>query len=267
MSRSTAVIDSKPGIAAQAPPNEVLFRRWQQSGDMRAREQLVERYLPLSRRLARKISGNWDNYEDLAQVASIGLLHAIDRFDPARGIRFESYAVPTIVGELKRHLRDTSWDVHVPRSLQELALKVEQATRQLTVSTGRNPTYQELAQYLEVSVETVLEAAEAAYAHHAASLEAPRRDMFDEQDGQTLGDTISVDDGRFDLVEAAASLGQAACKLTERERVVLARRFVADETQAEIAEAIGVSQMQVSRILRQALSRLEVLMRDTSCGG
>jgi len=237
-----------------------LFERWQSHGDRRARELLVERFMPVARKLAWRYRGAREPLEDLVQVASVGLLNAIDRFDATRGTSFTSFAVPTIIGEIKRYFRDLGWSVHVPRSSQELALKVENAQRKLMPAIGRSPTVQELAQYLELSIEDVLDALEASAAHHSTSLDAPRQDG-DEEVG-TLADSLGTDDERFELIELGATIAPAARQLTERERHVLALRFLEDRTQSEIAEQIGVSQMQVSRILRQSVARLSELVAD-----
>ncbi|HEY2657833.1 MAG TPA: SigB/SigF/SigG family RNA polymerase sigma factor [Solirubrobacteraceae bacterium] len=231
-----------------------LFERWQRDGDARAREQLVERFLPLARKLARRFQGAQEPIEDLVQVASLALVKAIDRFEPGRGVTFQSFAVPTIVGELKRYFRDTGWSVHVPRGAQERAVKVEQTRRRLAAASGREPTFNDLAQYLELSLEEVIDAVEVSSAHHAVSLETPREDG-DEQAG-TLGDSIGEVDEHYDLVETGICIEQAAKHLPERERLALALRFVGDRTQTEIASELGVSQMQVSRILRGALATL-----------
>lgn len=238
-----------------------LFDAWQQHGDSRARELLAERYLPFARRLARRFQCPRELLDDLDQVASLGLVKAIDRFDRTRGVTFKSYAVPTILGELKRYFRDSGWAVHVPRAMQERALKVEQARRETATRTGRSPSFNELAEYLELSVDDVLEAVEAAAAHHSVSFETPIGDG--EGESGTLGDGLGETDPGFELAEMDAMLGRAAAHLSERERRVLALRFVADQPQTEIAEAIGVSQMQVSRILRRTLGRLETLMDDS----
>lgn len=231
-----------------------LFIRWQREGDRRAREQLVLRYLPVAKRLARRYRGACEPLEDLEQVASLGLVKAIDRYEPGRGISFQSFAVPTILGELKRYFRDCGWSVHMPRGIQDLAIKVERASRTLTAGTGHAPTINELAEYLELSKQEVLEAIEAAAAHHSISLETPCDDG--EGHAPTLGDTLGEEDGRFETVELGASIAQAAAHLPERERQVLALKFVGDRVQTQIAQEIGVSQMQVSRIMRRALSRL-----------
>jgi len=231
-----------------------LFERWQRHGDSRAREQLVERFLPLARKLARRFQGAQEPMEDLVQVASLALVKAINRFEPRRGVTFQSFAVPTIVGELKRYFRDTGWAVHVPRGAQERAVKVEQTRRRMAAESGREPTFNDLAEYLELSIEEVVEAVEVSSAHHAVSLETPREDG-DEQAG-TLGDSIGEVDERYDLVDTGICIEQAAKHLPERDRLALALRFVGDRTQTDIASEMGVSQMQVSRILRGALATL-----------
>jgi RNA polymerase sigma-B factor len=237
--------------------NNELFVRWQSDGDQRAREELVERFLPLARNLARRYSGAREPFDDLLQVASLGLVKAIDRFDVNRGAAFSSFAVPTILGELKRYFRDLGWSVHVPRGAQEQALKVQEAHERLTTKTGRPPTVSELAEYLELSVEDILDALETAAAHHSTSLDAPREDRDDESG--SLVDAFGDEDHRYELVEESATISVAARELTPRERRVLALRFAGDMTQTQIAQEIGVSQMQVSRILRRALARLREL--------
>ncbi len=234
-----------------------LFVRWQKSGDQRAREELVDRFLPLARNLARRYSGAREPFDDLLQVASLGLVKAIDRFDVDRGAAFSSFAVPTILGELKRYFRDLGWAVHVPRGAQEQALKVQEAQERLTTRTGRPPTVTDLAEYLEIPVEDVLDALETAAAHHSASLDAPREDG--DEDSGTLVDVFGQEDQRYELIDQTVTVSVAARALSARERKVLALRFVHDMTQTQIAQEIGVSQMQVSRILRRALSRLREL--------
>jgi RNA polymerase sigma-B factor len=182
---------------------------------------------------------------------------AVDRFDSGRGTAFSSFAVPTILGELKRYFRDLGWSVHVPRGAQERALKVEEAHHLLTTRTGRAPSVPQLAEYLEMDIEDVLEALETANAHHATSLETPRDDITGETG--TLADAFGEEDQRFELVDASVTIAAAARHLSARERSVLVLRFVKDLTQTQIADEIGVSQMQVSRILRRALARLREL--------
>jgi RNA polymerase sigma-B factor len=237
--------------------SEDLFIRWQKHHDQRARDELVDRFLPLARKLARRYAGAREPFDDLVQVASLGLVKAVDRFDTSRGTAFSSFAVPTILGELKRYFRDLGWSVHVPRGAQELALKVENAQQKLTAKTGRPPTVDQLAQYVELSLEEVLDALETAGAHHSASLDAPRDDV----DGEagTLADSFGEEDERYELVDASVTIAAAASELSARDRRVLVLRFVDDLTQTQIADEIGVSQMQVSRILRRALGRLREL--------
>src|SRR5437764_4286714 len=238
--------------------NKQLFVRWQQDGDQRAREELVDRFLPLARNLARRYAGAREPFDDLLQVASLGLGEAIGRFYVDRGAAFSSFAVPTILGELKRYFRDLGWSVHVPRGAQEQALKVQEAHERLTTKTGRPPTVNELAEYLELSVEDVLDALETAAAHHSTSLDAPREDRSSGESG-SLVDVFGEEDSRYELVDETVTISVAARELSARERRVLALRFVNDMTQTQIAQEIGVSQMQVSRILRRALSRLREL--------
>jgi len=235
-------------------PTQTLFRRWHERRDERAREELVRQYLPLARKLARRYRGAREPLDDLEQVASLGLVKAIDRYDASRGIGFQHFAAPTILGELKRYFRDSGWAVHMPRGIQELALRVAQAERQLAAKTGREPTYNEIAEFLEISVVEVLEAAEAAAAHHAVSFDTPHDDG--DGDAGTLGDSIGAIDERFALITLTASIAPAARRLSDRDRRVLALRFVEDRTQSEIADEVGVSQMQISRILSKALRQL-----------
>jgi RNA polymerase sigma-B factor len=247
-------------LAIPRTHSDELFVRWHKHGDQRAREELVERFLPLARKLARRYAGPREPFEDLLQVASLGLVKAVDRFDVERGTAFSSFAVPTILGELKRYFRDLGWSVHVPRGAQEQALRVEEAQQRLTGKTGRPPRVHELAEYLEMSIEDVLDALETASAHHSTSLDAPRDDG--EEDSGSLADAFGECDERFELVDASVTISVAAQELSARERRVLVLRFVEDMTQTQIAEQIGVSQMQVSRILRRALARLRELTRS-----
>lgn len=238
-----------------------LFDRWQQHRDQQARDELVNRFLPLARKLARRYAGAREPFEDLMQVASLGLVKAVDRFDARRGTAFSSFAVPTILGELKRYFRDLGWSVHVPRGAQEQALRVEEAQHALSARTGRPPSVPELAEYLELSIEEVIEALETAGAHHSTSLDAPRDES--EGDAGTLADAFGEHDDRFELIDASVSISAAARQLSPRERSVLGLRFVRDMTQTQIAQEVGVSQMQVSRILRRALARLRELTQGS----
>lgn len=241
------------GSVASLPDGE-LFARARFSADMRARETLIRRYLPLARRLARRYQHTDEPLEDLVQVASIGLLKAIDRFDCAREVMFSSYAVPTILGELKRHFRDRTWSVRVPRDLQELALRVDQAVAKLSIGSRRAPSVGEIARVVDASEQQVLDALEAMGAYRAGSLDAPRSTR--EEEAETIADSLGTEDSGFERAEERATLQPLFERISERERVVLELRFGEDLTQAEIGERIGVSQMQVSRLIRQALTRL-----------
>ncbi|HEV2768616.1 MAG TPA: SigB/SigF/SigG family RNA polymerase sigma factor [Solirubrobacteraceae bacterium] len=231
------------------------FARWQRHGDQDARAALIERYLPLARRLARRYAQADEPLDDLVQVAAIGLVKAVDRFDVQRPVAFSSYAVPTILGELKRHFRDRTWSMRVPRDLQELALRADRVAEDLSGELGRRPTISELARALEIGEEQVLEAIEAAGAYRAASLEAPRRS---EDADETVGDGVGLDEPGFGLAEDRALLARLMNTLTEHERLILRLRFEQDLTQSEIGDAVGISQMQVSRIIRRCLGRLSV---------
>lgn len=239
-----------------------LFARWQQEGDRAARDLLAERYLPLARSLARRYDRSAEPFDDLLQVASLGLVKAIDRFDASRGYAFASYAVPTILGELKRYFRDSGWSVHVPRGAQERALKVEEARQVLTGDLNRPPTVGELAQYMELDFEEVLAALQAAQAYDSLSLDAPR--PSEDGGGESFGESLGQLDGRFELADDNVTLARAMRHLPERERQVLHLRFAMDLTQTEIAKCVGVSQMQVSRLLRRSLDRLRELVDDPS---
>jgi RNA polymerase sigma-B factor len=242
-----------------------LLLRCKTHGDQAARDELIRRYLPLARKLARRYAGAREPLDDLIQVASVGLVKAVDRFDPQRGIAFPAFAVPTILGELKRYFRDLGWSVHVPRGTQEMALQIGQATERLTSGSGRAPSVSELAQYLEWSLEDVVDALEAASAHHAVSLDAPRESGHDEP-ASTLGRALGGEDPGYAVVDTRLTLAAAVRLLPARDRRILCLRFVADLTQTQIAERIGISQMQVSRILRRALARLGELAVDGAPG-
>ena len=226
-------------------------------GDLAARDALVERFLPLARQLARRYQRGSEPLDDLVQVACIGLVKAVDRFDPERGTAFSSYAVPTILGELKRYFRDAGWAVHVPRGMQERVMSVNQAVTRLSRDLGRSPTPQEIAEAIGESVELVLEALEAAIAYDAVSLDTPRANG--EDGGDTYADTVGAIDERYELVEYTTAIAPTVKALPERDRLVLKLRFEDDLTQLEIAERIGVSQMHVSRLIRRALTRLRTV--------
>lgn len=248
--RSTATVTQMPSLV----PDLELFARMRIDGDPAAREVLVERYLPLARRLARRYQHTDEPIEDLVQVASIGLLKAVDRFDCSRDVMFSSYAVPTILGELKRHFRDRTWSVRVPRDLQELALRVDQTVTRLSLGRRRSPSVAEIAEAVDVSDEQVLEAMEAMGAYRTTSLDSPRSARDEET--ESVAEGLGAPDLGFERAEERATLEPLMSRISARERTVLRLRFGQDLTQAEIGERIGVSQMQVSRLIRQALTRL-----------
>ncbi|MDP1846397.1 MAG: SigB/SigF/SigG family RNA polymerase sigma factor [Solirubrobacteraceae bacterium] len=230
-----------------------LFRAWVDQGDRRARAQLIERFLPLARSLARRYERGAEPLEDLVQVASVALVKAIDRYDPARGYAFSSFAVPTIAGELKRHFRDQTWMVRPPRGIQEVTLRVEGALARLTQQLDRSPTTRELADAVGVDDEAILEAMQARSARGALSLHAPQGDPAD---AMSLQDTLGAVDPDIERAETRAELDRLMTEVSPRAREMLRMRFEEDMTQAEIGAAIGISQMQVSRILRQTIAKL-----------
>ncbi len=243
---------------AGADPINALALRWQEEGDQAARDELFQRFQPLARRLAARYTNPHEPLEDLVQVAYLGLLGAVDRFDPRRGARFSSFAIPTILGELKRYFRNTGWSAHVPRGAQEMALRVDRASARMAADTGRTPRVAELAEYLEVSLEDVIAGLEAGSAHYSVSLDAPAPGSGTEEP-QSLGDGLGAGDDGYALVEAKLSLSAAMTRLPHLERRALALRIDGDLKQSEIAEQMGCSQMQVSRLLRRAQANLRAL--------
>lgn len=244
---------SAPGLVG----SEELFQSWRVHGNRHARDELVERFLPLARKLARRYAQSSEPFEDLVQVASLGLVKAVERFDPARGYAFSSFAVPTIVGELKRYFRDTAWALHVDRGAQERARKITDAEQKLSSRTGRAPTVAELAQYLELSQEEVLDGLQTAEAYGAVSLDAPVSGEEDEESSRL--DSLGSEDAELRRADDIATIFAAARHLPARERQILFLRFGQDLTQSEIADQVGISQMQVSRLLRRSLQRLREL--------
>ena len=236
-----------------------LLLRYHEHGDSSAREELVERFLPLARQLARRYQRTNEPLDDLMQVASVGLVKAIDRFDPKRGTAFSTYAVPTILGELKRYFRDSGWAVHVPRGMQERVMKLDSAAQELHRKLGRSPSPKELAGELELHEEEVLEAMEAASAYDAVSLEQQRGDSDSDSGSDTFQDKLGTEEEAYELVEYGATIAPTLKALSARERLILHLRFVEDMTQSEIADRIGVSQMHVSRLIRRSLARLRTV--------
>ncbi len=240
--------------AARMRADRRLLRRYHRDGDQAARAELVERFLPLAQQLARRYEGSGEPLDDLVQVASLGLLKAIDRFDVERTTAFSTFAVPTILGELRRHFRDKGWSVRVPRDLQELAMRVEKVTEELARESAHKPTVDDIARYIGVSPERVLEGRAAAGAHRAVSLD---RSGDDDEDGPVgPAASIGVDEPGYGRAEDAVTVGHLLRRLDPRERELLRLRFVEDLTQTAIGERLGVSQMHVSRLMRQALSQV-----------
>jgi RNA polymerase sigma-B factor len=254
MSRSRPTAEPAPGPDEQLAKERELLARYHRTRDQAVREELVQRFMPLARRLAARYRGDREPLEDLVQVASLGLVKALDRFDSERGVAFTSYAVPTILGELKRHFRDRGWSVRVPRDLQERIARVDRAIAELPGKLGRAPSVNEIADRLELDPEEVLEAMEAGQAHHAMSLDA--QSQTEEGDGIALTERLGESEPGFETVEYGEAITDVLDTLSERDRTVLHLRFIEDMTQTEIAQRVGVSQMHVSRILRASVERL-----------
>ena len=240
----------------RAEADAALLQRYR-AGDELAREDVMSRFLPLARQLARRYARGSEPLDDLFQVASVGLLKAIDRYDPARGYAFSTFAVPTIVGELKRYFRDTGWAVHVPRPIQDRIGHVNRAVNELSKQLGRSPTASEVAAELDCGVEEVVEAMDAARAFDAVSLEMPRGG--EDGSGETYAETVGADDAGYELVEYNAAIAPTLNAMSKRDQLVLRLRFEHDLTQSEIAEHLGISQMHVSRIIRRSLTRLRTV--------
>jgi RNA polymerase sigma-B factor len=238
-------------LSSQAEDRELL-RRYHVDGDRSAREELVQRHLPLVRALARRYAGRGESLDDIEQVGAIGLIKAIDRFDPSRDVALTTYATPNVVGEIKRHFRDKGWAIRIPRGLQELNAKMSSTIEALTAELGRSPSIAEIAQKLETSPEQVLEALEAGSAYAPVSLSAGGG-----EDGELDPmETIGTEDDNFERTEQRASLEPALEMLPHREREILRMRFEDGLTQTQIADKIGVSQMHVSRLIRKSLARM-----------
>jgi RNA polymerase sigma-B factor len=220
------------------------------------RDRAIEAWMPLARHLANRYSGRGEPVDDLFQVALVGLIKSVDRFDADRGIEFAGFAIPTIVGELKRHFRDRTWSIRVPRRLQELRLAITAANNTLTNTLGRSATVADIAAHLGITEEEVLEGLEGARAYNSTSLSTPAND----EGSLTLGDTLGGEDTEFEIAELRVALGPAMARLDEREQQIISLRFYGNMTQSEIADRIGISQMHVSRLLTRALGKLRKQM-------
>jgi RNA polymerase sigma-B factor len=272
MQAKTAARVSESGIG-RPPPRQrnredskryeaALLDRYADTRSPEVRDELVRRFMPLARSLALRYRRQTESLDDLIQVANLGLVKAIDGFDPERGRPFSAYAVPTILGELRRHFRDHVWNVRLPRGLGELAMRIDEAVSELTEALGRHPTPAQIAERLGVAVEDVLEGLEATHARRTLSLDAPR--LSDEQSTPTI-ETIGSQELGFERVESGFACAEA--ELTEREWRVLRLRFSESLTQSEIGRELGVSQMQISRISRRALWKLLAAVRGERAEG
>lgn len=232
-----------------------LFRLYKEKGDEEARDQLIVSHLNLVRFLASKFKNRGEPLDDLVQVGTIGLIKAIDRFDPERGLEFTTYATPTILGEIKRHFRDKGWSIRVPRRLQELSAKVNQATEELTVELQRSPSVEEIAAKLGVSAEEILEAMESSGAYTSVSLEAGGTSEDDE--APALIDRLGSVDEDLDASDDRMVIDDAIRDFSPREQEIVRMRFIDGLTQVEIAKRLGVSQVQVSRLLRRTLRKIQ----------
>ena len=239
-------------------PNKVRTRsllvRYHKEGDRRARELVIQEQLPLVEFLARKFSGRGEPVEDLVQVASVGLIKAVDRFDVDRNIEFSTYATPSILGEIKRYFRDKGWSMRVPRGLQELRQSAKDAIRTETIRTGRSPTVQDLAKALDANEENIAEALTLGRAYNTSSLDAPVSQ--DDSEGDTIIDLQADENSPIDGLEDRVLLQSAMSGLKDQQQKILQLRFSEGKTQTEIADSIGVSQMHVSRLLRRAIDDL-----------
>jgi len=230
-----------------------LWMRLREHDDPTAREELVRRYMPFAKNLALRYRGASESFDDLLQVANLGLVNAIDRFEPGRGTPFAAFASPTILGELKRHFRDRVWTVRVPRGLHDRMAEVEKATTALTVELQRSPSVGEIAAKLEMDPTDVLEVLEANHNRRPLSLDRP---VGGEEDESPASEWVGDEDENYELIDDKLALEGVLPHLDERERLILRLRFVEDMTQSQIAEQIGHSQMHVSRILRRTLERI-----------
>jgi RNA polymerase sigma-B factor len=226
----------------------------------RLRERAIEAWLPLAHHLARRYAGRGEPFDDLVQVAVVGLIKAVDRYEADRGVDFAAYAIPTVLGEVKRHFRDRTWSIRVPRRLQEIRMRITAANNTLAQELGRAPTVPEIAEHLGVSDEEIVEGLEGARAYRSASLSAP----VGEEGAMELGDTLGGEDAGYGLVELRLALGPAMATLGKREQQIVSLRFYGNQTQTQIAEQLGISQMHVSRLLARSMVALRARIFETS---
>jgi len=236
-----------------------LLRRLKEAGDQAAREELITRYLPLVKSLARRFASRGQPVEDLVQVGAIGLIKAIDRFDLSRGVELSTYATPTILGEIKRYFRDKGWAVKVPRALQDLNVRLTRVLEQLTVDLRRSPTIAEIAEAAELTEEEVVEALESGRAYSSVSIFTGGGE--DEESGGLL-DTLGAEEEAYEIFEQRRLLAPAMERLEPRERLILHLRFFEGMTQTEVAARVGISQMHVSRLIRKSIDNLRQFMEE-----
>lgn len=249
---------TRPSAQQSEGEAERLFQELRRTGDSQFRAQLVEHHENLVRYLAAKFANRGEPLEDLIQVGTIGLINAIDRFEPERGIKFSTYATPTIVGEIKRYFRDRSWNLKVPRWLQELNLQVVKANDLLAQQYGRSPSIPEIAEYVGCSEEDALNAMELGNAYETVSLDTKL--TVDGEAPLTLSDSIGAADLNLDQVDSYDDLKGALDQLDKRERMIIYLRFFQDLSQSEVAKRLNISQMHVSRLQHRALQRLKELL-------
>lgn len=252
----TSVADQQRNVVGS------LLLAYHRDGDREARDRALVELMPLVRALASRYAGRGEPLEDLVQVGALGLIKAVDRFDVDRGVEFSSYAVPTIVGEIRRHFRDKAWAIHVPRRLKELNVRLSRVLDELATELGRSPTIAELAHAAQADEEEVIDALDSAQAYSTRSLHAPLENGTDE----TLADRLGLDDVGFEDIEERSLLGDGLDALDERERRIVQLRFFEEKTQSQIAAEIGISQMHVSRLLRRALGIMRGRIEEGAIG-
>lgn len=240
--------------------DQLMTRKAKDPLRVAARDELVTMHMPLAAFLARRFRDRGEHLDDLTQVATLGLIKAVDRFEPGRGVEFSTFATPTIIGEIKRHFRDKGWAIRVPRRLQELRMAITKATAELSQRTGSSPTVAELATYLGITEDEALEGLESAQAYSTLSLDASAGSGEDA--GASIAETLGMDDASLVDVDNRAALIPLLSKLAKREQRIIYLRFYENKTQAQIAEQIGISQMHVSRLLAKVLAQLREGLTD-----
>ncbi|HZN22267.1 MAG TPA: SigB/SigF/SigG family RNA polymerase sigma factor [Gaiellaceae bacterium] len=239
---------------------DALLVAYHREGDRDARERALVELMPLVRALASRYAGRGEPLEDLVQVGALGLVKAVDRFDVDRGVEFSSYAVPTIVGEIRRHFRDKAWAMHVPRRVKELSVRLSRVLDELTTDLGRSPTVAELAEAAGAEEEEVIDALDSAHAYSTRSLHAP----FDDGGDDSLAEKLGEEELGYRDVEDGSLIATGLDALDDRERRIVELRFFDEMTQSQIAAEIGISQMHVSRLLRRALSKMRGRIEEVS---